>query len=100
MALAAGARTICPWLNDMTDITIYSSNYCPFCIRAKQLLGRKGVAYNEINVDGQPDVRAEMARRAGRTSVPQIWINDIHVGGCDELIALERAGKLDTMLAD
>lgn len=83
----------------MTDITIYSSNYCPFCIRAKQLLDRKKLAYNEIKVDGKPDVRAEMTRRAGRTSVPQIWINDIHVGGCDELIALERSGKLDTMLA-
>ncbi|MEZ2743737.1 glutaredoxin 3 [Halopseudomonas bauzanensis] len=83
----------------MTDITIYSSNYCPFCIRAKQLLDSKGVSYNEILVDGKPDVRAEMARLAGRTSVPQIWINDTHVGGCDELTALERAGKLDTMLA-
>lgn len=83
----------------MTDITIYSSNYCPFCIRAKQLLDSKGVSYNEIRVDGKPEVRAEMARLAGRTSVPQIWINDTHVGGCDELTALERAGKLDTMLA-
>ncbi|HIZ51631.1 MAG TPA: glutaredoxin 3 [Candidatus Pseudomonas excrementavium] len=83
----------------MTDITIYSSNYCPFCIRAKQLLDSKGVSYNEIRVDGKPEVRAEMARLAGRTSVPQIWINDTHIGGCDELTALERAGKLDTMLA-
>lgn len=83
----------------MTDITIYSSNYCPFCIRAKQLLDSKGVSYNEIRVDGKPDVRAEMARLAGRTSVPQIWIDDTHVGGCDELVALERSGKLDTMLA-
>lgn len=83
----------------MTDITVYSSNYCPFCIRAKQLLDSKGVNYNEIRVDGKPDVRAEMARLAGRTSVPQIWINGTHVGGCDELVALERSGKLDTMLA-
>ena len=83
----------------MTDITIYSSNYCPFCMRAKQLLGSKGASYNEINVDGRPDVRAEMARLAGRTSVPQIWISGTHVGGCDDLIALERSGKLDTMLA-
>lgn len=83
----------------MTDITIYSSNYCPFCIRAKQLLDSKGASYNEIRVDGKPDVRAEMTRLAGRTSVPQIWINGTHVGGCDELIALERSGKLDTMLA-
>jgi len=83
----------------MTDITIYSSNYCPFCIRAKQLLGGKGLAFNEIIVDGQPAVRAEMTRLAGRTSVPQIWINGTHVGGCDELIALDRSGKLDKMLA-
>ena len=83
----------------MTDITIYSSNYCPYCIRAKQLLGSKGLAFNEVVVDGQPDLRAEMARRAGRSSVPQIWINGTHVGGCDDLIALDRSGKLDTMLA-
>ncbi|WP_188636716.1 glutaredoxin 3 [Halopseudomonas pertucinogena] len=83
----------------MTDITIYSSNYCPYCIRAKQLLGSKGLAFNEVVVDGQPDLRAEMARKAGRSSVPQIWINGTHVGGCDDLIALDRSGKLDTMLA-
>lgn len=84
----------------MSDVTIYSSNYCPFCIRAKQLLDAKGVKYNEIRVDGQPRVRAEMTRLAGgATSVPQIWIGDTHVGGCDELHALERAGKLDGMLA-
>ena len=99
MAWEAGAPTVCHWLNDMTDITIYSSNYCPFCIRAKQLLGGKGLAFNEIIVDGQPAVRAEMTRLAGRTSVPQIWINGTHVGGCDELIALDRSGKLDKMLA-
>lgn len=84
----------------MTDVTIYSSNYCPFCIRAKQLLDAKGVKYKEIRVDGQPKVRAEMTRLAGgATSVPQIWIGETHVGGCDELNALERAGKLDRMLA-
>lgn len=85
----------------MSDVTIYSSNYCPFCIRAKQLLDAKGVKYNEIRVDGQPKVRAEMTRLAGgATSVPQIWIGETHVGGCDQLQALERAGKLDRMLAD
>lgn len=100
MVLVVGVQITCRWLNNMTDITLYSSNYCPFCIRAKQLLNSKGVKYNEISVDGQPDVRAKMARLAGRTSVPQIWINDTHVGGCDELIALDRSGKLDTMLAN
>ena len=84
----------------MSDVTIYSSNYCPFCIRAKQLLDAKRVKYNEIRVDGQPRVRAEMTRLAGgKTSVPQIWIGDTHGGGCDELHALERSGKLDGMLA-
>lgn len=83
----------------MTNITIYCSNYCPFCVRAKQLLDKKGARYNEISVDGKPDVRAKMTRLAGRSSVPQIWINDVHVGGCDELITLDRSGELDKMLA-
>jgi glutaredoxin 3 len=83
----------------MSEVTIYSSDYCPFCIRAKQLLDSKKVRYTEIVVDGKPAVRAEMTRLAGgRTSVPQIWIDDTHVGGCDQLMALERAGKLDAML--
>lgn len=82
----------------MSEIVIYSSDYCPYCTRAKQLLSRKGVQFTEINVDGQPGVRAEMARKAGRTSVPQIWIGATHVGGCDDLHALERAGKLDALL--
>lgn len=82
----------------MTSVVMYSSGWCPFCIRAKQLLDKKGVAFEEIKVDGKPDVRAEMARKAKATSVPQIWIGDTHVGGCDELFALERAGKLDALL--
>lgn len=82
----------------MPDVVIYSSDWCPYCIRAKQLLGRKGVAYEEIKVDGQPQVRAEMTRKARQTSVPQIWIGGTHVGGCDDLYALERSGKLDALL--
>ena len=82
----------------MQPVVIYSSDWCPYCIRAKQLLTSKGVAFNEIRVDGQPDVRAEMTRKAGRTSVPQIWIGDTYVGGCDDLHALDRSGKLDTLL--
>lgn len=82
----------------MQKVVIYSSDFCPYCMRAKQLLSRKGVDYTEIKVDGQPALRAEMTRKAGRTSVPQIWIGDTHVGGCDDLHALERAGKLDTLL--
>lgn len=82
----------------MTQVTVYSSDYCPYCMRAKQLLSSKGVAFEEIKVDGKPQLRAEMAQKAGRTSVPQIWIGTTHVGGCDDLYALERAGKLDALL--
>jgi glutaredoxin 3 len=80
------------------SVKIYSSDWCPFCIRAKQLLNSKGVSYEEIKVDGQPAVRQKMTEESGRTSVPQIWIGTTHVGGCDELYALERAGKLNTAL--
>ena len=73
-------------------------SYCPYCSRAKYLLENKGVAFEEIKVDGKPQVRAAMAQKAGRTSVPQIWIGSTHVGGCDDLFALERAGKLDALL--
>ncbi|WP_375740556.1 glutaredoxin 3 [Pseudomonas boanensis] len=82
----------------MAEIVVYSSAWCPYCIRAKHLLDSKGVKYEEISVDGNPAVRAEMTRKAGRTSVPQIWIGQAHVGGCDDLYALERAGKLDALL--
>ncbi|HSC83825.1 MAG TPA: glutaredoxin 3 [Pseudomonas sp.] len=82
----------------MPEVIIYSSAWCPYCIRAKQLLSSKQVAFTEISVDGQPAARSEMARKAGRTSVPQIWIGATHVGGCDDLFALERAGKLDALL--
>lgn len=82
----------------MQPVVIYSSDYCPYCTRAKQLLSHKGVDFTEINVDGQRELRAEMVRKAGKTSVPQIWIGATHVGGCDDLYALERAGKLDALL--
>jgi len=82
----------------MKPVVVYSSDYCPYCSRAKHLLANKGVAFEEIKVDGKPQVRAEMAQKARRTSVPQIWIGDTHVGGCDDLFALERSGKLDAML--
>ncbi|AYC34663.1 glutaredoxin 3 [Pseudomonas cavernae] len=82
----------------MPSVVVYSSDWCPYCMRAKQLLASKGVAFEEIKVDGQPQLRAEMSHKAGRTSVPQIWIGSTHVGGCDDLYALERAGKLDALL--
>ena len=82
----------------MAKVVVYSSDYCPYCSRAKALLQSKGVTFDEIKVDGKPQVRTEMAQKAGRTSVPQIWIGSTHVGGCDDLFALERAGKLDALL--
>ncbi len=81
------------------SVVVYSSNYCPFCIRAKALLDKKGVAYQEVLVDGQPAVRQEMMQLSGQRTVPQIWIGDTHVGGCDELMALERSGNLEPLLA-
>lgn len=83
----------------MSKVVVYCSNWCPYCIKAFQLLDGKGVEYEKISVDGQPQVRAAMAEKAGRTSVPQIWIGELHVGGCDDLFALERAGKLDSLLS-
>ena len=83
----------------MNGVTIYTTRTCPYCIAAKRLLDRKGVAYNEIPVDGNFALRAEMEQRSGRYTVPQIWIGEQHVGGCDDLHALERAGQLDGLLS-
>ena len=84
----------------MPSVEIYTWRTCPFCIRAKQLLDRKGVTYTEHSVDGDEPARDAMAARGnGRRSVPQIFIADQHIGGCDELHALERAGKLDALLS-
>ncbi|NVZ97517.1 glutaredoxin 3 [Pseudomonas sp. D8002] len=82
----------------MSQVVVYSSDYCPYCSHAKALLRKKGVAFEEIKVDGKPQLRAEMTRKAGRSSVPQIWIGDEHIGGCDDLVALDSAGKLDALL--
>ena len=84
----------------MADVTIYTTSICPYCHRAKQLLSRKGVAYHEIDVGRDPDLRDEMMDRAGgRHTVPQIFVGQTHVGGCDDLYALDRAGRLDPLLA-
>ena len=83
----------------MADVTLYSTGWCPFCVRAKRLLAGKGARVHEIDVDREPEARREMMARSGRRTVPQIWIGDRHVGGCDELFALERAGELDDLLA-
>jgi glutaredoxin 3 len=83
----------------MAEIDIYTTMWCPYCARAKSLLEKKGVAYNEISLDEEPRRRDEMIKRAnGGRTVPQIFINGEHIGGCDEMMALERAGKLDPKL--
>jgi glutaredoxin 3 len=85
----------------MSQVVIYSSTFCPYCVRAKMLLDKKKISYTEKNLDRDRALRAEMTQKSGgRTSVPQIWIGERHVGGCDELFALERAGQLDDMLAN
>ncbi|CAA0078385.1 Glutaredoxin 3 [BD1-7 clade bacterium] len=83
----------------MADIQIYTTRYCPFCVRAKQILDAKGTGYTEIPVDGDPALRAKMTEKAGQHTVPQIWINDQHVGGCTDLMQLDAMGQLDKMLA-
>ena len=84
----------------MPKVEIYSKMFCPYCVRAKRLLGEKGVSFEEHDITLGGPRRAEMIQRAqGRTTVPQIFIGDMHVGGSDELAALERAGKLDPLLA-
>jgi glutaredoxin 3 len=80
-------------------IEIYTTRYCPYCHAAKRLLSRKGVEFTEIDVTGDPKRRSEMVARAnGRMTVPQIFIGSTHVGGYDDLAALDRAGKLDPLL--
>jgi glutaredoxin 3 len=84
----------------MPKVVIYTTRYCPYCSRAKQLLARKGAAFEEIDVTGDWAARDSLVAKAGgRMTVPQIWIGDTHVGGSDELHALDRAGKLDALLA-
>lgn len=80
-------------------ITLYTSAMCGYCVAAKNLLKSKGLTWNEVRVDIDPDRRAEMLARARRTSVPQIFIGDVHVGGFDELAALDRKGELTALLA-
>lgn len=80
-------------------VEIYTTRSCPFCISAKALLDRKGVGFSEVDVGADPGLRAEMTRRAdGRRTVPQIFIGGRHIGGCDDLYALDRDGRLDPLL--
>ncbi len=83
----------------MANVTIYTRQFCGFCTAAKRLLDNKGVSYSEHDATFSADLRKEMVQKAGgRSTFPQIFIGDIHVGGCDELHALERGGKLDQLL--
>jgi glutaredoxin 3 len=83
----------------MAEVVIYTKAYCPYCVRAISLLEQKQVAYQEVKIDQQPERRAEMIEKAnGRSTVPQIFIGTTHIGGCDEMFALQAAGKLDSLL--
>ena len=84
----------------MPPVTIYTTSWCPYCSAAKDLLRQKGVAFEEIDVEMTPGARSAMVGRAGRTSVPQIFIGERHVGGYDDLSGLDRAGKLDPLLTE
>lgn len=83
----------------MSDILIYTSNLCPYCTMAKRLLDKKGATYSEINVDSKPGLREEMMQKTRRRTVPQIYIGDLHVGGFDDLHALDMKKELDGLLA-
>lgn len=84
----------------MKPVDIYTSPLCGFCHAAKRLLKQKGVSFNEVDIWSNPDRKPEMIQRAnGGRTVPQIFVGDLHIGGCDDLYALDRAGKLDAMLA-
>jgi glutaredoxin 3 len=83
----------------MAEVEMYTTMFCPYCSRARALLRNKGVGYVDIDIAEKPSRRSEMIQRAGgRTTVPQIFIDGEHIGGCDELVALDRVGKLDTKL--
>jgi glutaredoxin 3 len=79
-------------------VTVYTSDWCPYCQRAKSLLTQKKVVFNEINVEDDEKVREEMIARSNRNTVPQIFIGDKHVGGCDDLFELDRSGELDRLI--
>lgn len=85
----------------MPKIDVYTADYCPYCTKAKNLLDQKGATYKEIDVSGDDDARVALVKKAnGMRTVPQIFINDQHIGGCDDLYALDAKGGLDPLLAD
>jgi glutaredoxin 3 len=81
-------------------VELYTTSWCPYCSRARALLQSKGVTIEDIDVEARPEARAEMVARSGRHTVPQIFINQAHIGGCDDLVALDAAGKLDPLLQE
>ena len=83
----------------MTPVTIYTRDGCGYCVRAKGLLTAKKVPFTEINAGYSPDLKREMVEKSGRSTFPQIFFGDVHVGGCDDLHDLDQAGRLDTLLA-
>lgn len=83
----------------MVPVTIYTREGCGYCVRAKALLNRKGAAFTEIDAGSDPALKAEMVQRSGRTTFPQIFLGATHVGGCDDLYALDAEGRLDGLLA-
>ena len=83
----------------MKEVTIYTTRLCPFCYKAKSLLNKFEVSFNEISIDLNPKLKEEMVAKAGKTSVPQIWIGDSHIGGCDDLYAMHYAGALSEALS-
>jgi glutaredoxin 3 len=82
----------------LPEVTLYVSDWCPYCQRAKSLLTQKNVVFKEINVEDEPGLRDEMIERSGRRTLPQIFIGNRHVGGCDDLVELERSGELDRLI--
>ena len=84
----------------MNDVTIYTTAICPYCHRAKQILEQYQLAYDEIRVDIQPHLREQMIQKSGQTTVPQIWIGDHHVGGCTDLMMLDRSQALAPLIAE
>ena len=82
----------------MAEIIMYSTGYCPYCVKARELLQYKGASFTDIRIDLQPELREEMITKSGRRTVPQIFINGQHVGGCDDLYALDAQGTLDQLL--
>ena len=83
----------------MKPVKIYTTSWCPYCVRAKRLLDKKGVSYQEIDVEGDDEARLQLTEQTGRRTVPQIFIGEHHVGGSDDLHELEAQGKLDALLA-